>query len=295
VRHEPEHIKKFFEGLSPEQIEEGNRKGAEEHDRQVSQFQAAYAKGKCYLCGSLFNEKRNEEPCPHWLLGRAKAKKKQFPKVFESYDYHNVAAFLRWCANEEKLMKNINDLSEEKSARKVISCTIKWKNIEWTIDCSENDLEGHTGSHISYPHFHFQMRIDGRQFINFNDYHIAFSDRDLFNLSLRYQPRIHQSFGAAGSGMQDAMSVDLDKVLEHTEPTHNQDTAQYHFSTMIDARDKPLSGDEINDMLGEARRTNKSFAFIAQRRLKGRAKVQTVVSAADGIPEIAARTEHKPR
>lgn len=295
MRYDPDQLQKFFENLSPEQIEEGNRKDHEEHAKQRAAFHAAYTRGHCYLCDNPFDSKRNEEPCLHWLLGRAKAKKKQFPKIFEKFDYHNVAAFLRWCANEEKFLKNINDLAEEKTERKVISYTIKWKNIDWTFDCSENDLKGHAGSHMDYPHFHFQMRIDGRQFINFNEFHFAFSDRDLFTLSLRDKPWFHQSFGPAGSGMQDAVSVDLNDVLEHTEPSRDEEDAQYHISTFIDAGDTPISGDEIYEIAQEAKRTKKTFAFVAQERLKGRVKIQTIVSPAEDIPDIAVRTEHKPR
>ncbi|MDM8521833.1 hypothetical protein QUF80_00530 [Desulfococcaceae bacterium HSG8] len=43
----------------------------------------------------------------------------------------------------------------------------------------------------------------------------------------------------------------------------------------------------------EAERAGKSFALIAQQRLKGRAKVRTVISPADSIPDIAKRTVHK--
>lgn len=139
------------------------------------------------------------------------------------------------------------------------------------------------------------MRLDGRQFINFNEFHVPFSDRDLFNLSLRDEPKVHHNFGSAGSGMQEAVLVDPDFVLEHTQPTANEDTATYHFSTMIEATDQPLSGDEIYEIVQEAKRTNKSFAYVAKQRLQGRARIQTVISPADSIPDIANRTEHKPR
>lgn len=95
--------------------------------------------------------------------------------------------------------------------------------------------------------------------------------------------------------MQEAVSVDPELVLEHTEPTTNESEAAYHFSTMIDATNQPLSGDEIHDIFEEAKRTNKSFAFVAKQRLQGRARIQTVISPVDNIPDIASRTEHKPR
>lgn len=293
--HDPVRAKAFLRSLSPEQIEEGNRLDHAEHERQVAAFHAAYTDGKCYLCGEPFDQMRSSHPCTHWLLRRCRFRKNDLLKISERYDYHNIAAFLRWCANEEALLRNINDLSNEKSGRKVISYTIKWKNIEWTFDCTENDLLGHGTGHSSVPHYHFQMRIDGRQFINFNEFHIPFSDRDMFQLSLRDDPIVHHSFGAAGSGMQEAVSVDPDLVLEHTVPTLNGNEATYHLSTMIEATDQPLSGDELHEIFEEAKRTNKSFAYVAKQRLQGRVRIQTVVTPSDAIPDIAQRTEHKPR
>ena len=238
---------------------------------------------------------RTAHPCTHWLLRRCNFKKKDFPKIAERYDYHNIAAFLRWSANEETLLRNINDLEAEKSERKVLSYTVKWKNIDWTFDCTENDMKGHGSGPSSNPHYHFQMRIDSRQFINFNDFHVPFSKRDLFNLSLRREPGVIHGFGAAGSGMQEAVSVDIYQLLQHIEPVKDEQDAAYHLSTIVDASDQPLSGEEIHAIMEEAKRSGKSFALIAQQRLKGRAKVQTVVSPADSIPDIASRTEHKPR
>ena len=174
--------------LTPEQIADGNRREHEEYERQIATFRSAYAVGRCYLCGEPFDQMRTAHPCTHWLLRRCNFKKKDFLKIAERYDYHNIAAFLRWCANEERLLRNINDLEAERSDRKVLSYTIQWKNIDWTFDCTANDMEGHGTGASSHPHYHFQMRIDGRQFINFNEFHVPLSDRDLFNLSLRDEP-----------------------------------------------------------------------------------------------------------
>ncbi|MEC5387252.1 hypothetical protein VVD49_16095 [Uliginosibacterium sp. H3] len=292
---DPDRAKAFFRSLSPEQIAEGNRREQANYESQVSEFRRAYAKGHCYLCNGPFDQMRAAHPCTHWLLRRCRFKKKDFLSIAERYDYHNIAAFLRWCANEESLLRNINDLESEKSDRKVISYTVKWKNIDWTFDCTENDMRGHGAGASSHPHYHFQMRIDGRQFINFNEFHVPLSDRDLFNLSLRDEQNAHHSFGAAGSGMQEAVSADPGLSLEHASPTTDEDEAAYHFSTMIDTTDQPLSSDEIHNIFEEAKRTNKSFAFVAKQRLQGRARIQTVISPMHSIPDIANRTEHKPR
>lgn len=64
---------------------------------------------------------------------------------------------------------------------------------------------------------------------------------------------------------------------------------------MIEAINKPLFGDEIHEVIEEAKRTNKSFTFVAKQRLQSRARIQTVISPMDTIPDIANRAEHKPR
>lgn len=295
MQHDTEKYRRIFEGMSPEEIEEMNRLNDEEHQRQAEAFRAGYEKDTCYLCNKPFKTISKSNPCLHWLLRQCKFKKKDFPKIYEKYGYFNIASYIRWCANQDRFLSNINDLEDEKSDRKVLSYTVKFKNVEWTFDCSKNDFQGHQGTSIDYPHYHFQMRIDGRQFINFNDFHVPFTNHDLFILknSMEQGDWFKQNFGAIGSGMQDAVSIEPEDILEHTSRSDNEDEATYHFSTMIDASDNPISGEEIYEIQKEAERTGKSFAFVAQKRLKERAKVQTVISPADSIPDIASRTEHK--
>lgn len=288
-------VETWINNLTVTEIDEINRKQHEEHIHQVAAFKDAYKKEQCYLCGKDFKTISKEQPCLHWLLRRGKFKKNDFKLIYTKFGYYNIAAFLRWCANEEKLLSNINDLESEKKERKILSSTIKWKNIEWTFDCSENDAEGHKGKYIEYPHYHFQMRIEGRSFINFNEFHVPFSKEDMEILKLRNNSRVVQNFGAAGSGMQDAVSVDPDKVIELASPSENEEDATYHFSTIVDMSDNPISGEELYEIQMEARKSGKSFTYMLNKRLGDRAKIQTVITPADSIPNIAIRTEHKPR
>jgi len=294
--HDTGKYKKIFESMSPEQIEKMNRLNDEEHLRQTSAFQEGYKNGRCYLCGKPFKTISTDSPCLHWLLRQCKFKKKDFQKIYEKYGYVNIAAFVRWCANQERFLANINDLEEERSGRKVLSYTVKWKNIEWTFDCSKNDFNGHEGTSIDYPHYHFQMRIDGRQFINFNDFHVPFTDQDVFVLktSIEQGAWFNHDFGGIGSGMQQAVSIDPDLALQHMTNADEED-ATFHLSTMIEAIDKPIPGELIDEMREESARTGKSMALIAQEKLAGIATVRTVISPAESIPDIASRTEHKRR
>lgn len=292
-----EKIRKIRENMTDSEIHELNRLNDEEHQKQAKAFKEGYHKGMCYLCNKPFKTISTDNPCLHWLLRECKFKKKDFPKIYEKFGYGNIAAFIRWCANQERMLSNINDLESEKSERKILSYTVKWKNIDWTFDCSKNDFEGHKDTSIDYPHYHFQMRVDGRQFINFNDFHVPFKDEDLFtlNLSIQHGDWFKQNFGAIGSGMQDALSVDAEQIIQQSVRTENDDEAVYHLSTFIDASENPITGEEIYEMQKEVERTGKSFAHVAQKYLNNRAKIQTTISPIDSIPDIAARTEHKRR
>jgi hypothetical protein len=292
---EIEKFKALFDTFTPQQIDENNRKMTEENQRQAKLFVDHYENNSCYLCGKPFKTISREEPCLHWLLRQCKFKAKDFSLIYKKYGYHNIAAFLRWTANQERLLSNINDLDAERSERKLISYTIKWKNIEWTFDCGKSDFTGHIGTKIEYPHYHFQMRIDGKQFINFNDHHLPFSNEDLLVLNLKESNQnFHVDFGAIGSGMQDAVSLDPEIAIEHMSSSDEED-ATYHLSTIIDASENPITGEEINEIMEEAKRTNRSFSYVAQKKLANRAVVKTIISPADSIPDIASRTEHKTR
>lgn len=296
---QPNNFKEFLESLSPEQIEDGMRQQNKSNSLEMNDFSTAYARGECYLCNCSFSEILSNQPCIHWLLKRGKFKKKDFPKIYDKYGYHQIAAFLRWCANAEVPQLNINDLDEEKEKNKVISYTIKWMNIEWTFDYTQNDLQGHLVKKApcsSRPHYHFQMRVDNLPFINFDQFHIPFNNEDLFFFSLRDDPKFHQSFGMIGAGMQDAMSIDKKILLEHAIPSKNENEAQYNLLTIIKAKDgQLLSGEDIQKMLKESKSTNKTVASVAQKQFEETASVIITVSPSEAVPDIASRTKHKPR
>ena len=138
------------------------------------------------------------------------------------------------------------------------------------------------------------MRIDGRQFINFNDFHVPFTDEDVFVLknSIEQGDWFKQNFSAIGSGMQDAISIEPELAIEHM-TNAEEDDATYHLSTMIEAIDEPIPGELIDEIRQESLKTGKSMTLIAKEKLKDIAVVRTVVSPANSIPDIASRTERK--
>jgi len=272
------------------------------YDNEYSSFIEHYERESCYLCGKSFKTLSKAAPCLHWLLRRCKFKKKDFPKITENYDFYNIYAFLRWVANAETGVRNINNLKEESSERKVFEITIKWKNIEWTLDCSKNDFDGHKGSKTDFPHWHFQMRVDGNQFINFNDYHIPLSKDDQLKIVLENDPEsgfLH-TFGPGGQGMQehmDRLAENPDEFIANAVSTSNPEEGATHMLSIVKGPEGGISGDKVDAALEMARNTGKTLAHCFREVLADdkSASISTIASPADSVPEIAKRTERKRR
>lgn len=296
-RIDPDSFRKLFESMSDEELQRNNERDIAQSEKEHAHFVEHYERGLCYLCGKPFKTISKDTPCVHWLLRQCKFKKSDFPQVCERFGYTQIAAFTRWAANQERFLSGINDLSSEKSGRKVFEYTVRWKNIEWTFDCSKNDYQGHGTGHSAYPHYHLQMRIDGKPFINFGDFHIPLSEEDLFHLDLTHAASdiFHHSFGAGGLGMQAGIEIDPEEIIRETVVTDNGDEATYRLQTMVMAGDKPFSGEALKKMVEESQATGATMASLAHKYLGGTASVKTVVSPADSIPEIARRTERKRR
>lgn len=297
LRPKVDAFRQLFDSMSDDELKAQNEADIARVEAEHSDFVAHYRRGTCYLCKKPFKTLSKGTPCVHWLLRQCKFKKKDFPLIYVRFGYVQIAAFVRWVANQERFLSGINDLDYEKADRKIFEYTVKWKNVEWTFDCSKNDYEGHGGTRTNFPHYHLQMRIDSRPFIDFGDFHIPFSEEDLFHLDLaRAIPdKFHHSFGEPGSGMQYASEIPPELMVEHSERTENEEEATYRMQTMIMAGDAPLSGDAIYEMYKESERTGATLASLAPKYLQGAKSIKTVISPADTVPEIARRSERKRR
>lgn len=178
-------VQNFLDKLPEDILEQSNKKTLDSADAEYKLFQNSLKNGSCYLCGEKIGAFVENKPCMHWLLRPVGFDKKHFPLVYKNFNYLRIQSYLRWIANTEVIAGNINDLIEEKNQDKIFEYTIKYKNLEWSFSCSNSDLSGHTFSFYGRsPHYHFQMRINGRPFIDYSNFHIPFTEEDLFYLSI---------------------------------------------------------------------------------------------------------------
>lgn len=221
-------------------------------------------------------------------------KKKDFPLIVEKYNFFQINSYLRWVANSEVFQKNINDMKLEQTDGKVIQHTIKWKNIEWSFECSHNGLKGH-GGHIDYPHYHFQMTINGQVFINYNGFHNKLEEQDLAYIYAMLDGK-ELSFGPFGSEMHDALKSTPEEILENSCVVEEGEVNEgaFSFQTIVQ-NPNGIDGDLIADAIEENRKTKKSLSLILKQHLNEDTSIKTIISPSDNIPEIAKRTEYKRR
>ena len=278
--------------LSDEEISAREHEHFTQTARDFADVCDALKKSKCHYCQQPISYFVESKPYFHWLLKPNGFKKKHFPKLFEQTGFRRLNTYLRWIANSEKTLQNINDLKCESHNHKFIEESIKYREFEWSFSCAESDRAGHSGSRNgSMPHFHFQMRINGNAFIDYTDFHIPFTDYDHFSFAVeegRFERLIaHRTFDAGMQTLFDANS-DSERLVDSLRYTKDEENAALHTEFILMAEPgHTISGDEIAAMFEERERTGTSFGVLA-RKLKN-VSVEAYVSAGPGVPEKAVR------
>jgi len=235
--------------------------------------------------------------CFHWFTYPAGIRKKQFDKYLERpIGFFQLDSYFRWLANSEKPIVNINDLKEETSSTSYLETTYKYKNIEWAFSIGHTDKDGHPNAQVgSAPHYHIQMKVDDRIFLKFNDFHIPFSDGDLFTLTLLDQTpdrvKWGHSYGQGIGILEDEENLEIiDDAMTVTDDIEN---APFNRHTLIQAPEgQTISGEIIEQAFEESSRTKKPMGKILQRLLAD-ASVTTILTAGNGVPKMTKRSGKK--
>ena len=285
---------RFLENLSAEKIAEGNRKNHQETIKEYQEFKDAFKKGQCYLCRKSIRTFSKALPCIHWLLKPKGFKNKDIELIAQKFGYFQIQSLLRWYANEEAFARNINDLKDEGTG-KLFEATIKYKNLEWSFSCSESDYQGHAGkAKGSFPHYHFQMRIDKRPFINFNRNHMPFSDMDIVNIeAMRARPdKIKQRY-PFGEGISDTLSDEtIEQVLNSVSSTENEGEAAYSIDSLVMAHEgSSIRGEDLHNIIEEAKEKGVTVASLLHKLPNSSTEV--IIGPGPGVAEQAPRSSRK--
>ena len=288
-------LRHFFDSLTPGQIEDANRIQLQENSLVYNEFKIAHINGMCSLCNESLNKFVSYKPCFHWFLRPNGIKKKHFNKYLSTpIGYFRFECYLRWMANLDKPLRNINDLKSEMSQGKEIEYTIKYKNIEWSVSIGKSDRLGHINSQNAYfPHFHIQMIHNHQPFIRFNDYHIPLSDEDIFMFQVieEASDKIDLRRDLYGQGMSiiedKEMLEKLDRLMTRTD---NAEKGTFDITTIF----KMPEGETIDVMLLNNIEKESKESGIPIRHLLNQkfpmASILTEIRPGKGVPEISKRS-----
>lgn len=295
IRAKGKDFAKFLESLPEEQRTASNEASFRAAEAEYQRFLERFGEGYCYLCDNPLSSFSKKSPCPHWLLKPKGFKKSDLLAIVQHYGFYQIQSFLRWIANQEDFARNINDLPDEGTGTKLFEVTIKYKNLEWAFSCAESDYQGHaTSQHAKHQHYHFQMRIDRRPFINYSDFHVPFSEMDIINIeAMRALPgKVKQRF-SFGEGMRDVLNDNTaEQIVNVTVPGDATDEAPFKIDTIALAEEgQTISGDDLYEIIQEAKAKNVTVASLMHKLPNARTRV--IVTPGPGVVEQAPRSGRK--
>lgn len=288
-------VNKYLEDISDEELKKRSNEEYAKAEKDFKELKESLAEGKCSFCRNPISHFSDKKPCFHWLLKPNGFKKRHFPLLYKKYSFRRMEAYLRWVANTDVPLKNINDLVEEKTSSKKIELTISYKDLEWSFSCSESDYSGHQNKQEGKePHYHFQMKKAGNVIINYGGFHIPFHDEDFFSFALAEGkiPRLGYKH-IHGAGMQELLdNFSAEEILEQMIKADNEEDAQFHTSTLVEAEPgTTISGSDIADLVKEHKRTGIPMARLIQKL--SNVKETSYITPGPGVPELAKRTPRR--
>ncbi|HEU5048520.1 MAG TPA: hypothetical protein VFT64_11835 [Rickettsiales bacterium] len=297
IREKGQYFAKFLESLPQAERTRGNQLQLQQAEAEHRQFRNDFHHRSCYLCHKPLASFTTNIPCLHWLLKPSGFKKSDFLTLIKKYGFFQTQTYLRWVANEEAFARNINDMSEEGTG-KLFETTIRYKNLEWSFSCTESDYLGHSESnHAAHPHYHFQMRIDNRPFIDYSDFHIPFKENEIISIeAMRTAPGTIKLKFPFGEGMQDILT---DETVEHIVNTtvpeaSSEESAPFKIDTLIMADEgKTISSEDLYKIIQDAKEKKVTVASLMHK--VPNANVRVLVTPGPGVVEQAPRTKRKKR
>ena len=252
--------------MPEEMIEQIEQEHAQEAEQLYKEFKNKFEQGLCDSCAKPLDSFFAGVPCFHWLLRPKGSRKQDIKDVFLAKGYFRTASYVRWVCNQGVHIARINDLSKEGDEEAIFHWSAEYKHIKWTYLCTRNDYKGHKDRKKSFPHYHVEMRLHGKVFIKFNNFHLKFTGEDIFKLQCNLDSScpIKQTFGGHGAGMEDAFSIPAETIIKETQTTVDPSEATYHIHTFLMDKNG-ISGDAVNEALKKAKDSGKPVANFLRK------------------------------
>ena len=270
---------------------ENNRRAREHAEKEAAAFAVAFSLGKCSICNGDLTSHVKDQPCLHWLLNPDGFEKADLRRVTDRFPMAQVELYMRRVANQEAFAKNINDLADEGTG-KLVELTAKYKNLEWAISCGKGDYAGHgsNSEESKTPHYHFQMRIDKKPFIDYADFHIPLHHSDIVTMEAeRLAPDYVTRRFAGGEGMSEVFKQEIiERLALEGKPAENDADGIVKFDHLVIAeKGTQLSGQAILDAVRKAKAEGRPMTE-ALRQIPN-ARVLTMAEPGPGVVEQAVR------
>jgi hypothetical protein len=244
----------FLKTLTPEQVTERNERQRQTAEKEAAEFREAFGLGNCSVCGKSFASYTKGEPCLHWLLRPDGFEKDDLPRIAEVWGMGQMQLFLRRVANEE------------------------------------GDYAGHeSDSQASRkPHYHFQMRHNGRPYIDYNNFHLPLNANDMRIIEAKRTGAATARY-AGGEGMSEIFTDEnLERLATMGTPAKVEGEGVAKLDQFVIAKGPDgMRGEDIMAAIQKAKAANKPMTEFL-RQIPD-ASVTTIVSPGPGAVEQALR------
>lgn len=297
MRTRPEDFQFFVDqikNMNPDELKKKQEEAHVQNEEEYKIFRESFSKGQCYICLEKIVRCDFNKPCIHWLLrAHKRIRKKQIEQALLTRDMFQTIAFLRWIANYEARLTNVNDFEAYEERKDLIyQETIRYNDIVWTFWVKKGDINIKQGQQVNFPHYHFHMTIDGKNFISFGELHIPLSEWEIFNIYGHRGKYTDIAFRLPhGETYTDLFNnLKAEQLVSTMKASKDDSKAQFHMSTLVVAKKgKTLKGDDIADMFKEHKKTGVPLAILA-KKLGG--KATTFIEPAN-LVEPVLRTKSK--
>jgi hypothetical protein len=255
----------------PKQIQENYDAQNAQTQKDHEQFILKLKENICLYCNKSLDTFDETKFCLHWFTYPTGIRKRNFDHFLKQpLSFSSLECYFRWLANAENPLVQINDLEHENPTNTLVATTIRFRNIEWSFSCSNSDYEGHKDSSFgNKPHYHLQMLVDNNPFIGYNDFHIEFTNYDLWIFETKRQiPECNSSKPHFGSGQSLIDNPEVQELLiKRGRVAENEETALFMRKIEIKLPKDEKSGNLYREAVIESNETKVPLDIILKRVL----------------------------